>query len=426
MFKFFTFLCLITLTNGLEKSSDLRNSDKDNFTECCVDHAQKKIRTIEMGNYNCSQLTSFGKDRCNGIFRGQVCNWDICPIQIPINKCQVIRKYEMHYGKKINVGDCGGLCKGLKQICSPSTFEYIELRGGTLKIIKECECSDCGVVNTNNIIEVPGGKCIGKCDVKDIVCLGGINDEYGELGQEPTNPSTQLLTSASQICSLGVQNSFDTFIDNRCFVHTFDKCDFSNKECLIKTIFLDICMKAANVQLTNTDSIRLGTNGNGLWGESLPSLNSGSWNPGDNICLTFDLDNLNGGVSIINNIITSNNLDVLVQDDTAVDYINIRVLKANCEKCLPIHNVVNSLFTLDGLTEIRHIKDCSCINVRKCHREILEETYYPGTNFERTIDIGQCLGSCDHKICRRTFKSPYRIKTPIGNSFINVIDKCYC
>jgi len=424
MFKFFVYFFLLTLTNGLEKSSNLH--DSDTIIECCKDHKQKKVKTIAMGNYNCSQLTPFGKDRCNSIYGGKVCNWDKCLIDLPVNKCQRQKKYEMHYGKKIDVGQCMGICKGVKEICSPLTYEYVELKGGTLKIIKDCECSDCGVVNTNSIIEVPIGRCIGKCDVKDILCSAGIEDSYSQSGQEPVNPSSQLLTSAGNICSLGVQNSFDTFIDNRCFVHTFDKCDFSIDECPIKTIFLDICMQAANVPLTNTDSIRLGTNGNGLWGQSLPSLNGGSWNPGNNICLTLDLDNLNGGVSIINNIISSNNLDVLVQDDTAVDYINIRVLKENCEKCLPIHNVVNSLFTLNGLSESRHIKDCNCINVQKCHREVLEETYYPGTNFERTIDIGQCLGGCDNTICKRTFKTSTKIKTPMGNRFISVIDKCYC
>ena len=90
---------------------------------------------------------------------------------------------------------------------------------------------------------------------------------------------------------MGIQQGFDHFVDNRCFVHTFsDIVDSDN--CPIRTMVLDICIQAAQVSLTNTDSLRLGTNGNGLWGISLPALNGGSWNPGDTLCQSFDLNYL--------------------------------------------------------------------------------------------------------------------------------------
>ena len=57
----------------------------------------------------------------------------------------------------------------------------------------------------------------------------------------------------------------------------------------------------------------------------------------------------------------------------------------------------------------------------ECHRERLEETYYPGTNFEVTLDIGQCLGKCKNgNYCNREI-SQQQIKTPYGNQNIDII-----
>lgn len=432
MFKYLFVLLFISSCNSfpnkIDSDSDVLKEDipviKPNY--CCMNHPKKRLNDIFMANYNCSQLSQLGKDRCNSVFGERVCLWDIYkPL---LNICSRKIKYEIHKGKKIDVGQCLGKCKlgSDEQICSPSTYEYLELKGASVKIIKDCECSNCGVRHTNTVIEVPSGQCHGKCDNKlDTICRAGVPDSYSLLnGLEATNPSSQLITSAASICSLGIQTGFDTFVDNRCFIHTFNDC-FNKHPCPIKTAFLDICMQAAPVPLTNTDSLRLGTNGIGLWGRSLPLLNSGVWNPGNTLCVTLDLDNLPGGVSILNNVILDGHLDVLVQDDTAVDYANVRVLNENCEKCLPIHNIVNSLYTLNGLQEHRNIKDCDCLSVRKCHRERLEETYYPGTFSEITIDIGQCLGGCEQGVCKRSVKGR-KIKSPSGARNVNVIEKCYC
>ena len=131
-----------------------------------------------------------------------------------------------------------------------------------------------------------------------------------------------------------------------------------------------MCIQAAQVSLTNTDSLRLGTNGVGLWGVSLPLLNGGSWNPNDNLCLTLDLNNLNGGVSILNNVIMNGHLDVLVQDDTAVDFLTLTTEYIGCEVCLPVEHSVHSFHSSLGLQRFRHIRDCDCLDVLKCHRKI--------------------------------------------------------
>ena len=73
------------------------------------------------------------------------------------------------------------------------------------------------------------------------------------------------------MCSAGVQSGFDIFTDNRCFGHTFSDC-FVQGPCPLRRAKLEICLQAANVPLTHTDSMMLGVNGNGLWGQSLVTL----------------------------------------------------------------------------------------------------------------------------------------------------------
>ena len=88
--------------------------------------------------------------------------------------------------------------------------------------------------------------------------------------------------------------------------------------------------------------------------------------------------------------------------------------------------IIHSFYSSLGLQEFRHIRDCDCLDVRKCHRDILEETYYQGTGFEITLDIGQCLGKCETgSICNK--KMEYKqIKTPYGGENIGLITDCHC
>lgn len=403
---------------------------------CCIEHHKRKNIDLTVANYDCSQLTGFGEDRCKDVLGGSVCKWGVCP---QISKCSRVSKYELHFGKIVDVGNCVGICDkktsddlishidSKKQLsCSPLEFDYIDVKKKTTRAIKSCACQECGVRPNYGIIKVPNGKCVGDCEEKNKSCMSGIRDNYSlSNGQELSSPSVSLLNSAAGICPLGVQNGFDTFIDNRCFVHTIDDC-IVKSNCDIRTIYLDICLQAAQVSLTNTDSLRLGTNGNGLWGVGLPILNGGSWNPGDNVCLTFDLDNLNGGVSILNNVIMDNHLDVLVQDDTAVDYLKLNINYQNCRDCLPVEQTVHSFYTTLGLQEFRNIKDCDCLDVTKCHREKLYETYHFGTSFEVSLDVGQCVGKCETgNMCNKEI-SLQNIKGPYGIKPIEIIEGCYC
>ena len=388
--------------------------------KCCVDHPKKRKNDLVKVNYNCEHLTNFGSSRCNQVLGGNVCKWDICPT---LKKCQRLPHHEQHFNKNIDVGKCSGGCKDdFNKSCSPSEYEYLELKNKKVKVISDCECLVCAVKEKYGLVKIPLGSCVGDCQTRNNSCMAGVDDKYSpNNGIEFTNPSLNLLNSAAGICSLGVQTGFDTFIDNRCFVHTFEECIRKDK-CPIRKLLLDICMEAAQVSLTQTDSIRLGTNGNGLWGMGLPALNGGSWNQGDNICLTLDLDNL----GIQNSVIMDGNLDVLVQDDTAVDFLRLNVEYEDCEVCLPTEHRIHTIYGHNGLQHYRHIKDCDCLNMMECHREILEETYYPGTNFEVTLDIGQCLGKCKNgNYCNREI-SQQQIKTPYGNQNIDIIKGCFC
>ena len=423
MFKFLFIINLFVLSLG---------APNNQIQKCCINHHKKKNNDLSIANYNCEQLTNYGEDRCNSVLSGTTCKWESCP---QIGECSRVPKYELHYGKKVDVGSCSGLCKkSLDQndfikpslTCSPLNFDYLELKKGNVKVIKDCACQNCGVQNKYDVIKVPVGSCRGECQQRNNSCLAGVVDKYDLAnGIELSNPSINLINSANNICPLGIQNGFDHFIDNRCFVHTFEKC-LKVGLCPIQNLILAICMQAAQVSLTQTDSIRLGTNGIGLWGMGLPTLNGGSWNPGDNICLNLDLNNLPGGNSILNSVIVNGNLDVLVQDDTAVDFLRLNVNYKNCEECLAVDHTVHSFYTSFGLQEFRHIRDCDCLKIGECHREKLEETFYPSTNFEVSIDVGQCLGNCPNgNICNK--KSEIRkIKTPYGVDNIEVISDCVC
>ncbi|MDQ7014410.1 MAG: hypothetical protein Q9O74_11010 [Planctomycetota bacterium] len=78
------------------------------------------------------------------------------------------------------------------------------------------------------------------------------------------------------------------------------------------------------------DSIHLQYTGNGssfssLWGSSIDTLYGGAWYGGATAVFDIPLDNLPGGGNIIGNINAVGYLDVYVQDDTAVDWIELTI-----------------------------------------------------------------------------------------------------
>lgn len=457
MLKFFILLLLFVNSISVDgKGEKGGKSDKGVVSDevgvdevgCCLDNFDRSSDSLDVMNYDCTQLTPFGKDRCVNVFSSvsvsdsvsdsvSVCHWGIgkeeCKIPV-FNKCVRMPRYESHFQQIVDVGRCRGGCKGLMK-CAPDNYGIMNLGSGgdeamNVRVIKDCKCDDCVVIEKSKIIEIPVGKCAGKCQDKqtDLTCMAGINDDFSvSNGLEVSNPSTDLLSGILSQCSAGVQSGFDVFTDNRCFGHTFSKC-FQKGLCDLKGAVLNICMRAANVPLTNTDSLILGVDGSSLWSRSLPDLNGGSWNPGNTLCTFINLDNLPGsGASILGIIDAMNHLDVVVQDDTAVDFVRLGLEYEDCFKCLPVNSVVSTMYTENGLTHFENIKDCDCLRTNKCHRESYFQTFYPGTKYEATIDLGQCLGNCNNgSICRGKEVSSMKLLAPEGVRLVDVIKACSC
>ena len=391
MFLYLLFLLISSTYGAPSKTPNTQSILKE---KCCIDDWNKPTEPIHIANYNCGQLTPFGKNRCNKVFTGNVCRWANSKKCKPDN-CKRISHYESHMGQSVDVGKCAGLCKHNIR-CAPTVYSKSDADSPISNIIKECGCKECSAVEKNTAVVIPLGTCKGKCETHQHskVCVAGINDNFLTTNSEPSSPSLPLLSGILSTCSAGVQTGFDIFTDNRCFGHTFVNC-VEKGPCPLKRANLEICMQASQVPLTHTDSLILGFNGVGAWGKSLPDLNSGSWNPGDINCLVLDLDNLPiDGASILNTLQSVGHLDVVVQDDTAVDYVNLEVIYDKCQECLPTRTSINTLYHDNGITNFLNVKDCDCLGVEKCVRGPLIETYFSGTKFEITVDKGQCIGRC--------------------------------
>jgi hypothetical protein len=214
-------------------------------------------------------------------------------------------------------------------------------------------------------------------------------------------------------------------MNDRCFGHTFTDC-LSKTSCPLRSAVLETCLQAANVALTQTDGIILGVNGVGLWSEGLPTLNGGGWNPGDMMCFQLDLSNLAGGVNILNDIQTTGHLDVVVQDDTAVDFVTLTVEYTDCRVCVPKQTTVSHLYTSGGVQDFYRAETCDCVELGECKRQLHMVTYFEGTMFENSMDVGQCVGKCSGlRKCRGEYGKK-EIQAPEGSRVVRVLKGCDC
>ena len=396
---------------------------------CCIDHINKPNSPLIKANYDCSVLYPFGKNRCNKVYGGGVCRWLQSKKCNRLN-CRRVPKYEFHHGKFIDIGRCRGICKGGEKKCEPNNYvRNIVDTPNKLYIIKDCICDSCGKEPSFSNIRVSTDRCKGDCNKnqQDTVCMAGSDDRFSVInGLESSSPSPALVSGLLSGCSAGIQPGFDFFADNKCFGHTFTDC-FRQGICPLRGAQLKICMKAANVFLTHTDSLVLGINGGGLWGLGLPILNGGTWNRGEHMCLDLNLANLPGnGANILLDIQMAGHLDVMVQDDTAVDFVTLSIQYDKCQKCIPKLSSVSHLYTDRGVTDYYRADDCDCIGMENCKRYDHFIVYYKGTIFENTVNVGQCWGNCPNNLrCNPKYKK-YTIKAPEGSRYIKVVDKCVC
>ena len=147
------------------------------------------------------------------------------------------------------------------------------------------------------------------------------------------------------------------------------------------------------------------------------------------MCLDLDLNNLPGGISILNMIDSIGHLDVALQDDTVVDYLQLSIEYEKCQKCLPKNVDINTLYHSTGIQNFINIKDCDCdcVDLTDCHRAEYLEVHFPGTMYETIIDKGQCVGRCpkSHRCSPREIKKS-KIKAPEGIQEITKIVLCEC
>jgi hypothetical protein len=395
---------------------------------CCLNHPNKPDVPLDVANYNCANLEPFSRDRCNSVYGGNVCQWKEGRKCNKFKKCKRFPYYEEHFQHSVDVGRCVGKCK--TNSCKPSVYSEVSLSDTeSVRVIKDCECLDCNVLKTTKVLEVPVGICEKDCKNQGNshrVLTAGLNDNFDTSnGLEPNDPSILLLSGILGSCSAGIQTGFDMFIDNRCFGHTFTDILGS---CPLYRATLEICIKAAQVSLTHTDSLILGVNGNSVWGKSLPSLNGGHWNPGDTKCLTLDLNNLPidnfSMLSVMNSV---GHLDVVVQDDSAVDYLVLTLEQTRCLQCLPINVAINSLYQSSGVTNFVDVKECDCVNVTACERVPYTEVHFPGTIYETNVDKGQCVGRCPYyNRCQAKEQYFGNIRGPEGPRIISKIKTCGC
>jgi hypothetical protein len=439
-----TLVCLVlavALAAAAPASKKNKGSDKANQDDptaklvCCLDHPNKPLSPPAVANYDCSQLVPFGQDRCNKVYGGNTCQWATgkeCITVQPPKECRRVSHYEVFGDQRIDVGRCTGPCKAQGSKCKVAETSREQLADGTVvEIVKSCECATCYANEARKAVEVPAGECEGRCEraPRPRTCRAGVEDNFSTAnGPEPSNPSAALLSGILASCSAGVQPGFDTFADNRCFGHTFEECFERESPCPLRRAVIHICLEAAPVSLTWTDSLILAIGGSSVWGIGLPALNGGTWNIGEQLCVDLDLDNLpGGGASILALVDAANSIDVAVQDDTAVDFIDLSLEYENCLRCLPKEVTINTIYTANGVQNIRDVRDCDCTETSDCERLPLEQTYFPGTIFETTVDVGQCAGTCPPKtFCQPAERSRVQIKAPHGLETVAVTKSCRC
>ena len=184
-------------------------------------------------------------------------------------------------------------------------------------------------------------------------------------GAENSTPSQALINritpayfyGASTLCDRPV-NDYDDY-----FVHTF-----SNLPNNIVSGQLEIRLRANGSSLNSNDSMHLSfTNPDETldpvrWGrfigagEATPGLLPTFWSGGDIQTFTFDLANLPlapNQTGVASNLIATLNtkgfLDVIVQDDTAVDYIKLSITTDEETKSVPEPTSTLGLFALGSL-----------------------------------------------------------------------------
>ena len=206
--------------------------------------------------------------------------------------------------------------------------------------------------------------------VTNRITAGGVTDDFA--GAEPASPSAGLRARLGS----SIYRGFDTGLDpnnpcphNLTFAHTF-----SNLPPCITAAHLTVRLRSCG-GLSQNDSLGLsftGSNGTlvtnaGSWGRYLgtnnpsPGLTNAVWSSGMTMIVPLDLSNLTNGNGTVTNLLSDMSangfLDVVLQDDTAIDYLILDVTSCCCNS----HVTVQCDSTW-GFATPTAVDDC-CTNV---------------------------------------------------------------
>ena len=76
--------------------------------------------------------------------------------------------------------------------------------------------------------------------------------------------------------------------------------------------------------------------------------------------------------------------------------------------CVANESSVEKLASLDGQMEVISALACRCLDPRRfCHRETNIRVFHWGSRYEKAVDVGRCVGSCNKgkKYDRHTYST---------------------
>lgn len=165
-------------------------------------------------------------------------------------------------------------------------------------------------------------------------------DDLFALPFEAASPSTELVTAFP-----GYWRPFDQIVPNRKFGHTFTGLPGA-----IVAAQLELRMRAGTDIPTNDALYLEFLNPGFAWAKRISDVTGLAWNAGDEKKILLNLANLpasNAGVTNILGYLADGDLDVYIQDDTAVDYVILRVWT-----CCSRRTILLGDLNLDGIVSL--------------------------------------------------------------------------
>ncbi len=158
--------------------------------------------------------------------------------------------------------------------------------------------------------------------------IGGADDDFStDDGLESSAPGTAFADRLAN-CGNGLLDEFDILPADRCFGHSFDPVRPDTCPVVLEAS-LEIDLRAGSSVGSVDDVIALQKDGVTIWQAYLAQLtNEGTWLPGQGIDLRLDLADLPLAERGTTNLIAAlqdGAVDLLVRDDSGVDFVNLSV-----------------------------------------------------------------------------------------------------